>query len=560
MYILGISAFYHDSAATLIKDGHILCAVEEERFSRIKHDNQFPSQAIKYCLERAGISINKIEIISYYEKPLLKFERILENFIKTFPFSLLMFIREMPGWLNNKIKVEQTIRKELDFKGEVFFIPHHLSHASACFFTSPFQEASVVTIDGVGEHQTTALWHGEDNTITLLKELHFPHSLGLLYSTFTSFLGFQVNDDEYKVMGLAAYGHPIYVDKIKQVITIQEDGSFELVLKYFSFHKNSQMWSKEFEKIFGTPRVKDAPVTQREADVAASIQKITEEIYVRILIHMSHLTSSKNICVGGGVALNALANGKIHSQTPFTKVRVWGPSGDSGGAVGAALFTYYSMLNNKERISTDNLSLGTRYTNQEVELVLSTYKVRYKKMTEEELLKEVATLLSRNKVIGWFQGAMEFGPRALGSRSILANPKPRFMKEQVNKIKIREDFRPFAGSILQEKVHEYFIVPEENYSAPFMNFCFKVRPEKKEEIAAIVHDDDTSRIQTINDQNGIYHKLIKSFYETTGIPCLLNTSFNLKGEPIVENPQQAVEDFLKTEMDYLVIESFIVSK
>jgi len=561
MYILGISALYHDSAAALVKDGQVLSAAEEERFTRIKHDNQFPFHAIKFCLKKADISIADVDYISYYEKPLLKFERILETFVKTYPFSLIPFLRGMPEWLGDKIKIEHIMRKKLGYKGEIFFIPHHLSHVAASFYPSPFHASAILTVDGVGEYQTTGLWYGEDNIITPLQSINFPDSLGLLYSTFTAFLGFKVNDDEYKVMGLAAYGEPLYTDKIYKLVDIKEDGSFRMSMKFFAFRESFQMWNKNFEELFGKPRFKDQSVTQMHKDIAASIQKVTEDIYFRMLNHLYNITKSENVCIGGGVGLNALANGKIYEATPFKNVYIFGAAGDSGGAPGSALFAYHHMLSNKTRSSLETLCLGSDYADEAIETVLKKFELGYKKIeNENELVEKAAQYLAENKIIGWFQGKMEFGPRALGARSILAKPSPSKMKDEVNKIKIREQFRPFAGSILQDKVHEYFDVPENNHLSPYMIFCFRVKEEKRNDLSAIVHRDNTCRIQTVNEANGIYEKLIRRFYETTGVACILNTSFNLKGEPIVENPEQAVQDFLKTEMDYLVIGKYLVPK
>lgn len=561
MYILGISAFYHDSAAALIKDGRVLCAAEEERFTRLKHDNHFPFRAVKFCLEEADISITDIDYISYYEKPLLKFERILENFVKTYPFSLRPFLRGMPEWLGDKIKIEHIVKKKLGYKGRVFFIPHHLSHAAVSFYPSPFQASAILTVDGVGEYQTTGLWRGEGNRITPLKSINFPNSLGLLYSTFTAFLGFKVNEDEYKVMGLAAYGKPLYVDKIHQVIDVNDDGSFKMNMKFFAFREEFQMWNKNFEKLFGTARRKDHQLEARHKDIAASIQRVTEDVYFKMLNYLYKLTGYEDVCISGGVALNALANGKIYAETPFKNVYIFGAAGDSGGAMGSALFTHHSILNNEIRHPVHSLYLGSDYADKDIQTTLKDFALVYEEIeTEDDLIQKTAGLLAQNKIIGWFQGRMEFGPRALGSRSILAKPNPYKMKEEVNKIKIREQFRPFAGSVLQERVGEYFKVPEKSHASPFMTFCFMVQEEKRAELAAIVHKDNTSRIQTVNEGNGLYYKLIKRFYEITGVPCILNTSFNLKGEPIVENPRQAIEDFLKTEMDYLVIGRYLVSK
>lgn len=569
MHILGISAYYHDSAACLLKDGEVLCALEEERFSRIKHDNNFPFLSIDRCLKLNNLTIEDIDYIAYYEKPLLKFERIMENFVETFPFSFKTFLKGMPEWLDYKIKIEQTIRKKLKFKGKIFFIPHHYSHAAAAFYPSSFNEAAILTIDGVGEYQTTGLWHGKENQISPLKSIDFPHSLGLLYSTFTAFLGFKVNEDEYKVMGLAAYGKPSLVNEVYKLIDVKEDGSFKLNMNYFSFREDFRMWSKEFKKLFGKPRQPDEKIEQKHTDLAASIQKVTEEIYFKILNHLNTLTKTPNLCLSGGVALNALANGKIYTHTPFKRVFVLGAAGDNGAALGATLFAYdyikrhpgLDLESRSNRHPITNLCLGSSYSNEQIELVLKENRLSYKKFdSEDKLLDKTALLLSQNKIIGWFQGRMEFGPRALGARSILAKPNPRSMKEKVNIVKIREQFRPFAGSILQEKVHEYFEVPEKNHFSPFMVFCFKVRKDKRQNLAAIVHKDNTCRIQTVNKDNGRYYTLIKKFGEKVGIPCILNTSFNLKGEPIVETPKQAIEDFLKSKIDHLVIGDFIIYK
>ncbi len=560
MYILGISAFYHDSAAALIKDAQVICAAEEERFTRIKHDNQFPLKSIQFCLDKAGISVDDIAYVAYYEKPLLKFERILENFIKTYPLSLTPFLESIPDWLGKKIKVEQDIKKRIGFKGKIFFVPHHLSHAAASFYPSPFDESAILTVDGIGEYQTTGLWHGKENKITPLKQLDFPNSLGLLYSTCTAFLGFRVNEDEYKVMGLSAYGTPSNIKAMHQLVDIKEDGSFKMNMKFFSFRQSFKMWNQNFEKLFGKPRREDEAIVKKHEDFAASIQKVTEEIYFKILNHLHSLTRSKNVCIGGGVALNALANGKIYSETQFKNAYILGAAGDSGTALGCALFVYHSILGNKKRYPVKNLNLGSSYSDNEIESTLKRSGTNYKKMTEEELIEKTASLLEKNKIIGWFQDQMEFGPRSLGSRSILANPKPAFIKAAVNKIKKREQFRPFAGSILQEKVHDYFKVPEKNHFSPFMTFCFEVKEKKKKDLESIVHKDQSCRIQTVNKNNGIYYKLISKFYEKTGVPCILNTSFNVNHEPIVETPKQAVEDFLKTTMDYLIIGNFLVSK
>lgn len=585
MYILGISAYYHDSAAILLKDGKVVCGIEEERFTRIKHDNGFPFKAIEFCLKEAGLMIDKIDVISYYEKPLLKFERILETFIITYPWSLKPFLKGIPEWIDYKIKIEHTIRTKLKYEGRITFTPHHLSHAAAAFYTSPFNKSAILTIDGVGEYQTTGLWLGKDNKIIPLKKIDFPHSLGLLYSTFTAFLGFKVNEDEYKLMGLAAYGKPKYTDLINQLIDTRDDGSFKLNMKYFSFRESFQMWNLKFEKLLGPPRKPKGLITQRHKNLATSIQAVTENIYFSILNHLSSiLPGIKNVCVSGGVALNALANGKIYLKTPFKNVHIFGAAGDSGAALGSALFTHRSLTASVEEAdatsagkteAVNRLSFGSSYSNSEIESVLKHYHLKYQRLSEKDLIAKSSQLIANGYIIGWFQCSCELGPRALGNRSILCAPGPTNMKTKMNMIKRREMFRPFAGSILQEKVHEYFEVPEKNHFSPFMVFCFPVRREKRKELAAIVHADGTCRIQTVRDMslrgvsaepddvaisksNSRYYKLIKQFYKLTGIPCILNTSFNLMGEPIVETPKQAIEDFLKTKIDYLVIGDFLI--
>lgn len=561
MYILGISAFYHDSAAALIKDGVVIAAAEEERFSRVKHSFQFPFEAIEFCLKEAGITIDDVTYVAYYEKTLLRFERVLDMFIKAYPFTFRPFVKGIPEWITEKIKVEQKIRKKLKFRKKILYIPHHLSHASAAYYASGFENAAILTIDGIGEYQTTAMWSGKNNKMIPLKHINFPDSIGLLYSTFTAFLGFRVNEDEYKVMGLAAYGKPIYKNEINKLIEVKSDGSFKLDLSYFKFREEFRMWSNKFEKSFGKPRKHPQKVTQKHMDIAASIQLVTEEIYFKLFNHLFSLTKERNLCIGGGVALNALANGKVFENTPFKNVYVVGPAGDGGNAMGAALFSYFHILGNKKaRVQMNNLYLGTHYSNNEVETVLKKSSLKYKKiLSEKELVTKAATLLANGKVIGWFWGRMEYGPRALGARSILANPEKRGMKDKVNKIKIRELFRPFAGSILKEHLHTYFEAPK-TYFSPFMVFCFVVKKEARKKMAAIVHEDFTCRVHTVTKKDGRYYDLLQEFYKLTGNAIILNTSFNLKGEPIVESPQQAVDDFLKTSLDCLIIENYLVTK
>jgi len=561
MKILGISAYYHDSAAVLLENGRIITALEEERFSRVKHDNAWPAQAISECLRLNNLKIQDLDCTADYEKPLLKFERILDTFVKTYPRSLQPFVKIMPEYLTKKIKIEHNIRK-LGYKGKIKFVPHHVSHAAACYYSSTFKEAAILTIDGVGEYQTTVLWQAKDNALTAIREINFPHSLGLFYSTLTAFLGFRVNNDEYKVMGLSAYGKAKYLNKLKRLIDLQPDGSFALDMRYFAFEYSSRMWSKKLEKLLGKPRQADEKLTQRHRDLAASLQALTEKVYFKILNHLYKLTKTKNLCVGGGVGLNSLANGKIYTQTPFRKVHILGPSGDSGTAMGAGLYAYYQQKSKAKHAPLTHLYFGTKASSQQIRKLLKKNKLKYECfVNQKELVKATAKLLADNKIVGWWQGEMEFGPRALGHRSILANPKQKMMKDKVNLIKRREFYRPFAASVLQECVHELFAVPEKNHYSPFMNFCFQVKPTARKLIAAVVHANNSCRIQTVNRQdNGIYYDLIRKFYRLTGIPAILNTSFNLSHEPIVKNPEQAVEDFLSTEMEGLVIENYLVLK
>lgn len=561
MYILGISAYYHDSAAVLLKDGEIVGAIEEERFSRIKHDNNFPFKAIDFLLKSNSLTIKDIDYVSYYEKPLLKLERILSTLVYTYPRSAMLFSDSMSEILGKKLKVEETVRKELGFQNKMFFVPHHLSHAASTYYSSGFKRSAVLTIDGVGDDSTTELWLADGKRIINLKRILFPHSIGLLYSTFTSFLGFKVNFDEFKVMGLAAYGKPTLVSKVKKLVKLNQDGSFKLDMSYFSYQYKKKMWSKKFEKEFGSPRIMGAKISRTDKDLAASIQQVTEEYYMSLLNGLYKETKSPNLCIAGGVGLNSLANGKIYEKTKFKKVHIFGPAGDDGGSLGAALYTYISILGKKRPPAVKSLYLGSKHQNTEILREIKNSKLKYKKFrNDREKISKTADMLAKGKIVGWFQGQMEFGPRALGARSILANPQKRIMKDKVNKIKRREDFRPFAGSVLQEHVDKLFEVPEKNYYSPYMNFCFLVRKDKSRDIAAIVHEDRTCRIQTVNKDNGLYYNLIREFYKRTGIPCVLNSSFNLSHEPIVESPSQAIWDFLNSPLDTLVMGDFLVSK
>ncbi len=559
MNILGISAFFHDSAAALIVDGRVVCAFEEERFSRIKHDNQFPVLSIQHCLDTGGLSVNDIDSVVYYEKPLLKLERILDTFIQTFPRSLRPFVANMPEILIHKLDIAYTLRKTIGFRGQIFYLPHHLSHAAAAFLTSSFKESAILTVDGTGEYQTTALWAGNSRRITELGSLNFPHSLGLFYSTFTAFLGFRVNDDEYKVMGLSAYGKPSFVSDMRRLIDMAADGSLRLNMDYFGFQHSEQMWAPAFEKLFGRARARGDPMTKHHKDIAASVQALFEEIYFRILNHLQTLTNSSDLCLGGGVALNALANGKIYTHTKFKRVHIFGAAGDSGSAIGAALYMYHQLNQSGWPKPITGMALGSSYKDAEIEDCLGQTQLKWERVAPKKLIAKTAQLLANGKVVGWFQGKMEFGPRALGYRSILADPRPAAMKSKINRIKGREAFRPFGGSIIDTATNLYLEAPG-GLVSPFMIECFRVRSAKKDSLAAITHYDGSCRIQTVTPQNERFYQLINAFRDLTGTPCLLNTSFNVAGEPMVEHPSQALEVFATTTLDYLVIGNFMVRK
>ena len=560
MNILGISCYYHDSAACLLKNGVVIAAAEEERFTRKKHDNSFPKNAISYCLKEGGIDVKDIDIVAFYEKPLLKFDRILQMSLETYPKSFLNFYKILPGWLTSKLKVPSKLKKKLNYKGKVFFIEHHHSHAASAFFASPFKEAAIVTIDGVGEWSTISIHHGKDNKIETLKETYFPNSLGLLYSTITAYLGFKVLNDEYKVMGLAAYGKPSYYEKFKEkLIDIKDDGSFSLNMDYFSYTHKEQMFSNKLEEEFGQRRNPGEAIEERHKDIAASLQKLTEEIVLLIVNHAYKLTNSKKLCMAGGVALNCVANGKLLQKDLFEKIFIQPAATDSGGSMGAALYTYHQILKKEKVWSMDSAYLGPSFNNKEIKDFLDKCKIEYAKLSDEDLVKNVANLLSQDKIVGWFQGRMEFGPRALGNRSILANPKNPEMKNIVNKkVKHREEFRPFAPAMLIEKAGEYLIY---NYDSPFMTINFETNIDTRKNIISATHIDGTARVQTVSrERNKLFYDLIKEFENLTNVPALLNTSFNVKGEPIVCSPEDAYNCFKNTDINYLVLGNYLISK
>ncbi len=561
MNILGISAYYHDSAAALIQDGKVVAAVQEERFTRKKHDFGFPKNAIDYCLKAGRINVSDLDYIGFYDKPLLKFERILATYIATFPRSFPSFLKAIPLWLHEKLWVPQMIQEKLDYKKEILFIEHHLSHAASTFLISPFKEAAILTLDGVGEWTTAAYGVGKDNNIELFKEIRFPHSLGLLYNAFTYYLGFKVNNDEYKVMGLAPYGEPAYYDLImKELIHVKDDGSFKINMKYFAYDYGLRMTNGYFDKLFGGPRRKpESELTKKHKDLAASVQKVTEEIVLRMANHLYSQTHQKKLCMAGGVALNCVANGRVIRETPFEELFIQPAAGDAGGAIGVAAYIYYSLLGNKrDEHCFRHAYLGPAYSKDEVKNYLVSNDIGFEELGREALIKKVAQLLREKKVVGWLSGNMEFGPRALGARSILADPTNPDAKYIVNsKIKFREEFRPFAPTVMLDKVGDFF---ELDRPSPFMLLVAQVR-ENKRFIPAVTHVNGSARIQTIaKEDHPLYYDLLNEFYKQSGCPVLLNTSFNLRGEPIVCTPHDAYLCFMRSGIDYLVLENFLLDK
>ncbi|MDC0146236.1 carbamoyltransferase [Amylibacter sp.] len=594
MYILGVSAFYHDSAACLLKDGEIIAAAQEERFTRKKHDAGFPSNAIKYCLEEAKISAIQIDNVVFYEKPFVKFERLLETYLAFAPKGFRSFAKAMPVWIKDKLfqksalikELKSTIDEDVNWRELLLFSEHHLSHAASAYYPSPFESAAVLTLDGVGEWTTTSLAIGKRRDLKVIKEIHFPHSLGLLYSAFTYYTGFRVNSGEYKVMGLAPYGEPVYSDLIKEkLIKIAEDGSFQLDMSYFDYATGLTMTNKKFDALFGgPPRKSEAELTQREMDLAASVQKVTEDIVLKLAKGIARETGERNLCLAGGVALNCVANGILLREKIFDKIWIQPAAGDAGGALGAALSTWY-LHHNKERLASTELDtmkgayLGPEFTDTEIEAELTTCGAEFKKLSEAEMIEEVASALTDEKAVGWMQGRMEFGPRALGGRSIIGDPRSPVMQKQLNlKVKYRESFRPFAPSVLREDVGEWF---EHDADSPYMLLVADVRQDKRramtneEEalfgidklnvprstVPAITHVDYSARIQTVHaDTNPLYHAVISKFKEKTGCPLVVNTSFNVRGEPIICTPTDAFKCFMGTEMDVLAVGNYVLYK
>ncbi len=559
MYILGISCYYHDSAAALLHDGRIVAAAQEERFTRIKHDQDFPKNAIRYCLREAGIGIEDVDYVGFYDKPLIKFERILYTYLATFPRSFPSFIKAVPLWLRKKMWIPHIIKSELGYEGEVLMIEHHMSHAASTFLVSPFEEAAIVTVDGVGEWATSTIGKGQGSEISLYKETRFPHSLGLLYSAFTYYLGFKVNSAEYKVMGLAPYGEPKYYDKVLELIRFEEDGSFRMNMKYFAYDYGLTMTNGRFEKLFGQPvRKPESKIEQFHKDVAMSVQKVTEDIVLRMTRHAHELSGSKNLCMAGGVALNCVANGRVLREGPFEDIFVQPAAGDAGGAVGVAAYLYHTILEKPREYVWEHAYLGPSYSTEDIRKYLDASGARYTELGEDELLERTADAIRDQKVVGWFQGRMEFGPRALGNRSILADARNPANKDVVNlKIKFRESFRPFAPSVLEERASDWF---ELDCPSPYMLLVAQVR-ENMRTIPSVTHVDGSARIQTVDRKsNPLYYDLIKRFERQTDCPVIINTSFNVRGEPIVCTPHDAYLCFMRTHMDVLVMDRFFLLK
>lgn len=591
MHILGISCFYHDSAAALLRDGSLLAAAEEERFSRVKHDSGFPVHAINFCLDRAGITPQDIDYVVFYEKPFVKFERILMSSFQTVPRSWKLFREAMVNWLLDKLWVKNRIKDHLKIENnKILFSGHHLSHAASSFFSSPFQEAAILTVDGVGEWTTTARGFGKGSDLQLQNEIRFPHSLGLFYSAFTAFLGFKVNEGEYKVMGMAPYGRPRYVEKVEKLIRVENDGGFALNMDYFCYHSSTERtFNGKFTELFGEPRTpesrfftantefpsyfgekpsdfdKQCSDNERYADIAASIQAVTEDILLKMACSLHRETGLENLCMAGGVALNSVANGRILRESPFKEIYIQPAAGDGGGALGAALYVYHSLLGNPRKDVLDHAYWGQEYPDNEIKEFLDSKGIPYQYLENDDILMErVVSWLQEGMVVGWFQGRFEWGPRALGNRSILADARRADMKDIVNtKIKFREPYRPFAPSVLAERAEDFFLLDNaaDNYPARFMLLVTKVKEEMRSRIPATTHIGGTSRLQTVHREvNPRYHRLIDTFGDATGVPLVLNTSFNLKGEPIVNTPENAFNTFRASGMDALVLQRFLIKK
>lgn len=561
IYIVGISCFYHDSAAVLLKNGSIVAAAQEERFSRIKNDESFPRSAIQYCLDSAGIQANEVSHVVFYEKPFLKFERIIDTYIRTWPWGIASFIRASITWAKTKLFIRHIISRELGYSGSILFVEHHLSHAASSYYTSPYTDAAIVSVDGVGEYATTTIGYGHGADVRITRSINFPHSLGLLYSAVTAYLGFKVNSGEFEVMGLAAYGDPArYRSQFTTLCNLRDDGSFALDMRYFSYEYGLSMTNSRFHALFGgKPRDPRSGITQREKDIAASLQECLEHAMARIASHAATLYPSKNLCLAGGVALNCKANGRIARDGSFARIHVPAVPGDAGGALGAALYVHHATLKNpKTPTALAHVYTGPAYSEQEIIDAAQEFETHltYQRMSDEEVLDTAAALLSEGKILGWFQSRMEYGPRALGNRSILADPRRAEMKDRINReVKFRDDFRPFAPAIIAEDMDAYF---EKTADSPYMSFVTAVIGTS---VPAVTHVDGTARVQTVRrEDNPRFYDLIARFKGITGCPMILNTSFNVKDEPIVLSPHDALRCFLSTGLDCVAIGNVVFSK
>ena len=548
----------------MVRDGKLVAAAEEERFTRKKHDFGFPENAIRYCLREAGIAIDEVDHIGFYEKPLVKFNRILETILAYWPLTYRAWLTATPLWLAHRLRIGREIQEKLGTDKEILYCQHHLSHAASAFLVSPFEEAAIITADGVGEWTTTSWGVGRGTTIDMKKELRFPHSVGLLFSAITAYLGFRVNDAEWKVMGLAPYGKPRYVDQFRKVVDIKDDGSIRLDLRYFAHgYSTTKAFNVRWEKLFGQPqRDREGPLTDFHRDIAHSGQKIVEEIMVKMATHVQRETRSTNLCIAGGVGLNCVANWRILQESGFKNIFIQPAAGDSGGALGTAFYIYNTVLGNPRGFRMDHAMWGPGFSDKEIRAALDGAEAVYETIDEEqELLDRTAAMIAEGKVVAWFQGRLEFGPRALGARSLLADPRDPKMKDVINaKAKFREAFRPFAPAVLKEQAHEYFEMPA-GMDMPFMLLVPKVRETKRAIIPAVTHEDGTGRLQTVTEEhNGRFYRLIRTFGRLTGVPVVINTSFNVRGEPIVCTPQDAYHTFVNTGIDALVIGDFIVTR
>ena len=569
MNVLGLSFFYHDSSAALVQDGVLIAAAEEERFSRRKHDSGFPGLAIEFVLQRGGITIDDVDFVVFYEKPFVKLERMLLTEMSTFPRSSAVFRESMQRWISGKLWIKSMMLKEMGIpSSKLLFADHHMSHAASSFFTSHFRESAILTVDGAGEWSTATMGVGRDNKIEITKELRFPHSLGLLYSAFTAYCGFEINEGEYKLMGMHPYGKPRFVDEIYKIIHVADDGSLWHDLKYFAYHySRDQTLEKAFGEHFGRPardpKLSDKTLDPYYCDMAASIQVVTEQILMKMITHLHKTTGMKNLCLAGGVALNSVANYKLLREGPFDDIYVHPAPGDDGGCVGAAYWAYNHVLSQPRGPALANPYLGSEYTDEQIETFLKKYDIPYERIADDKQFYEFAAQkLVDGAVCGWFRGRFEWGPRALGARSIIADPRKPEMKEKLNAtIKFREAFRPFAPSVTVEAANDFFDIPDAamHYPARFMLYVAPVRPERRKDLPAITHEDGSGRLQTVfADISPAYHALIKRFGELTGVPVIMNTSFNLKGEPIVEDPSHAFNTFSLSGMDFLFLNNFVV--